>query len=113
MMAHKDVHIAGLHMLVRPNYRMIAAHLGGGVRRIRRLINVGQHVNIGTRRLVVRVPLLLLYYERWRNIRHYRMRVVFYDDGRGGKLRDVILETDSTHEPRKPPPHLVPIEFTQ
>ena len=63
VMAHEDVDITRLHVLIGPDHRMIAAHLDDGIRRVRRLIHMGQHVNVGTGRLVVGAPLLLLHHE--------------------------------------------------
>ena len=81
VVAHEDVNVSRLVVLIGPDHRMIA-HLGAGVGRIGGLVNPRQNVHIRARRFVVGVPLLLIHYERFAHIFHDRVRRIFYDDRR-------------------------------
>src|SRR5580704_3312151 len=109
-MAHENVDVPGLDVLVGPDHWMVS-HLQIRGRGIGFFVDAGQHMNVGARRSVVGVPLFVIDHE-WRGDPfHRRMILVFNRDRTGYKRGDVILEAYSAHEIVEPWPHLETIEF--
>src|SRR5580698_7532005 len=59
MVAHKDINIPSLVVFVCPDDGVIP-HLDLCVRSVSVFIHTGKHMDIGARRLIVRVPLFML-----------------------------------------------------
>src|ERR1700722_3129036 len=112
MVAHENVNISSLVVLICPDHRMIS-HFCAGVWRIRGFVNSRQYVNIRTWGFVVRVPLFPINNKGCCHILHHRMRRIFDDDGRVGELWNVVGESDSAHERGKPGPYPVSVKFSK
>ena len=89
------------------------AHLDVRRRRVARLIHIGQYMYIGTRTLVINIPLVIGHNERGRNTLHYRMLLIFYNQRTVGQRSYVILETHATHKIREPLPHGITVKLAQ
>jgi hypothetical protein len=112
MMPHEDVDIPGLDVLVRPDDRMVS-HLDRGIGGIGVFIHAGEHVNVGSRRLVVGVPFFVFDFEGAGDIFHDGVRGIFDVDFAGREGRDVLGEADATHEVGEPGPDRIAIKFAE
>src|SRR5579863_1157834 len=70
-------------------------------------------MNIWARRLVPRVPLLLIHNEGSGHAFHCGVQWVLHDHGRSCELRNVVGEANSSHELGEPRPHLGSVKFTE
>src|ERR1017187_2449305 len=111
-MAHEDVDVAGLHVFIAPDHRMVA-HGDGALRRVGAFVHAGEHAYVRARRAVESVPLLVLDTELARKSLEDRVVRIFHLDGARGELGNVVLPADGAHEAVEPGPDRVPVEFAE
>ena len=91
----------------------MVAHLDSGSGCISGLVHMCQNANIGTGRLVVRIPLVILNHKRSVDAFHYRMFLVFHNHCAISKRSDIVLEANAAHEIGEPLPQRVTVKVSQ
>lgn len=112
VVAHEDVYVAGFHVLVCP-YDGMVAHLDFAVGLIGIFIDTGEHMNIGPRRFVPRVPLFVFNGESGRNAAEDGVLGSFVAHSGRGESSNVLRPADASHEAREPGPDGVAVKFAQ